>query len=243
MFTWLGGQLASVLDSYVLQVVTRCMAALAPVAASLMTGWVLLYGWAVLRNEVAQTLPAFLWRVTQIGLILAFALQSAVYLRDVADTASALANGMATTFLPANTGAPVPASPYALLDLINDQASQQVADLMREASITRLDLVLAAALFSIGAVAFLCVGVFVVTVATVFQTFVVGVGPVFVLCLAWAPTRRFFDSWLSMLLSSVVLSWFAFFALGTRSASALWTRCTPCCKAPPWVSAAARWGA
>ena len=40
---------------------------LAPLAASLMTGWVLLYGWAVLRNEVAETVPTFLWRVTRIG--------------------------------------------------------------------------------------------------------------------------------------------------------------------------------
>jgi len=40
------------------------------------------------------------------------------------------------------------------------------------------------------------------------------VGPIFVLCLAWKPTQRFFDSWLSMLLNAVVLSWFSFFALG-----------------------------
>ena len=34
------------------------------------------------------------------------------------------------------------------------------------------------------------------------------------LCLAWRPTQRFFDSWLSMVLNAVVLTWFAFFALG-----------------------------
>src|SRR6185295_8432287 len=38
--------------------------------------------------------------------------------------------------------------------------------------------------------------------------------PIFILCLAWKPTQRFFDSWLSMLLNAVVLTWFAFFALG-----------------------------
>jgi type IV secretion system protein VirB6 len=36
----------------------------------------------------------------------------------------------------------------------------------------------------------------------------------FILCLAWRPTVRFFDSWLSMVLNAVVLTWFAFFALG-----------------------------
>ena len=85
---------------------------------------------------------------------------------------------------------------------------------MKEAGITRLDLLLAAAIFSIGNVVFLCIALFVVTLAKLFLTFVIAVGPLFVLCLAWRPTARFFDSWLSMVLNAVVLTWFAFFALG-----------------------------
>jgi type IV secretion system protein VirB6 len=85
---------------------------------------------------------------------------------------------------------------------------------MKEASMFRLDLVHAAAIFSIGSVCFLCIGLFVVTLAKLFLTFVIAIGPLFILCLAWRPTARFFDSWLSMVLNSVVLTWFAFFALG-----------------------------
>ena len=72
----------------------------------------------------------------------------------------------------------------------------------------------AALVFSIGSVIFLCIALFVVTLAKLFLTFVVAIGPLFILCLAWRPTARFFDSWLSMVLNSVVLTWFAFFALG-----------------------------
>src|SRR5678816_1206902 len=60
----------------------------------------------------------------------------------------------------------------------------------------------------------LCIALFVVTLAKLFLTFVIAVGPIFILCLAWRPSQRFFDSWLSMLLNAVVLTWFAFFALG-----------------------------
>jgi type IV secretion system protein VirB6 len=63
-------------------------------------------------------------------------------------------------------------------------------------------------------VLFLCVALFIVTLSKVFLTFVIAIGPIFVLALAWRPTARFFDSWLSMLLNSVVITWFAFFALG-----------------------------
>jgi type IV secretion system protein VirB6 len=163
---------------------------------------------------VSETVPTFLWKVTKIGLVLAFALNAGVYITHVAETANALATGVATTFLPASAPAGTLTSPYALLDRFNDNASRQVADLMKEAGITRLDLFLAAGVFSVGTVAFLCVAVFIVTLATVFITFIIAVGPIFVLCLAWKPTQRFFDSWLSMLLNAVVLTWFAFFALG-----------------------------
>jgi len=214
MFTWLGNQFTSILSTYVLGVVSSLMSAITPIALSAMTLWVLLYGWAVLRNEVSETVPAFLWNVTKIGLVLAFALNSGVYVANVVDTANGLATGIATTFLPSGAPAATITSPYSLLDQFNDNASKQISDIMAEAGITRLDLFLAAGVFSVGTVLFLCVAVFIVTLATVLISFVLGVGPVFILCLAWRPTQRFFDSWLSVLLNAIVLTWFAFFALG-----------------------------
>lgn len=214
MFAWVGAKFDVILSTYALNVVTALMAALAPVALSAMTLWVALYGWAVLRNEVQETLPAFLWKTFKIGLVLAFALQSAVYLTHVSESANALAMGVAGTFLPAGVDPTTLTTPYALLDKFNDDASAQVADIMKDASVMRLDLLLAAAIFSIGTMCFLCIGLFVVTLAKLLLTFVIAIGPLFVLTLAWRPTARFFDSWLSMLLNAVVLTWFAFFALG-----------------------------
>ena len=214
MFAWVGSKFDAILSTYVLGVVSALMTAIAPIALTAMTIWVALYGWAVLRNEVSETVPTFLWKVFKIGLVLAFALQSGFYIANVSDTANALAMGVASTFLPTGVDPATVATPYALLDKFNDDASAQVADIMKEASMFRLDLVLAAATFSIGSVLFLCVGLFVVTLAKLFLTFVIAIGPLFILCLAWRPTARFFDSWLSMVLNAVVLTWFAFFALG-----------------------------
>lgn len=214
MFNWVGAQFDGILSTYVLGVVSALMTAIAPIALTAMTIWVTLYGWAVLRNEVSETVPTFMWKVVKIGLVLAFALQSGFYISSVADTANSLAMGVASTFLPSGVDPATVTSPYALLDKFNDDASTQVADIMKEAGMFRLDLVLAAAIFSIGSVIFLCVALFVVTLSKLFLTFVIAVGPIFILCLAWRPTARFFDSWLSMLLNAVVLTWFAFFALG-----------------------------
>ena len=214
MFNWVGLQLDGILSTYVLDVVSALTASLAPIALICMTIWVTLYGWAVLRNEVSETLPTFIWKVFKIGLVLAFALQSGFYVSNVADVADSLAMGVASTFLPSGVDQATVTSPYALLDKFNDDASTQVADIMKEASMFRLDLLLAAAIFSIGSVVFLCIALFVVTLSKLFLTFVIAIGPLFVLCLAWRPTARFFDSWLSMVLNALVLTWFAFFALG-----------------------------
>jgi type IV secretion system protein VirB6 len=214
MFNWVGVQLDGILSNYVLGVVSALMSGIAPIALTSMTIWVALYGWAVLRNEVSETVPNFMWKVFKIGLILVFALQSSFYISNVADTANGLAMGVASTFLPSGVDPATVTTPYALLDKFNDDASAQVADIMKEAGTFRLDLLLAAAIFSIGSIVFLCIALFVVTLSKLLLTFVIAVGPLFVLCLAWRPTQKFFDSWLSMLLNAVVLTWFAFFALG-----------------------------
>jgi type IV secretion system protein VirB6 len=190
MFTWVGAQFNSILDTYVLGVVSTLMAAIAPIALTSLTLWVALYGWAVLRNEVSETVPTFMWKVFKISLVLAFALQSGFYISNVAETANALATGVATTFLPPATDPMTITSPYALLDAFNDRASQLVLDLLKEAGITRLDLVLAAVVCSIGNVIFLCIALFVVTLAKLFLTFAIAIGPLFILCLAWRPTAR-----------------------------------------------------
>jgi type IV secretion system protein VirB6 len=201
MFAWVGAKFDAILSTYVLGVVSTLMTAIAPVALTAMTLWVTLYGWAVLRNEVSETLPTFMWKVFKISLVLAFALQSGFYISNVSDSANALAMGVASTFVPSGVDPATVSTPYALLDKFDDDASAQVADIMKEAGMFRLDLVLAAAIFSIGSVCFLCIGLFVVTLAKLFLTFVIAVGPLFILCLAWRPTARFFDSWLSMVLN------------------------------------------
>ena len=214
MFTWVGSQFDTLLGSYVLGVVSALMTAIAPLALSVMTLWVMLYGWAVLRQEVHETVPVFVWKVFKVGLVLALSLQSALYLSTVNDTANGLALGVAATFVPGGVDPTTVTSPYALLDAFSDQATTQVSQIIRDAGVFRLDLFLAAGLFAVGTIVYLCVGLFVVTLSKLLLAFVIAVGPVFVFCLAWRPTQRFFDSWLSMVLNTVVLTWFAFFALG-----------------------------
>lgn len=214
MFTWVGSQFDVALTNYVLNVVSSLILGLAPVALSAVTLWIVFYGWALTRNEVSETVPTFVWKVFKIAAVLAIALQSSFYISTIADTANALATGVASTFLPSTAAANTVTTPYGILDAFNDKASQLVVDLMKEASIWRPDILLAVIVTAFGNVVFLCITLYTVTLAKVFLTFVIAVGPLFVLCLAWRPTAKFFDSWMSMLLNAIVIAWFSFFALG-----------------------------
>jgi type IV secretion system protein VirB6 len=214
MFSWIGSRFDMVLSGYVLQVVPELMRVLAPLIFTAMTLWLLIFGWAVLRNEVHETVPTMLWKTVKIGFIVSLASQASHYIDSVSETANALSMGVASTFIPAGMDPAVATTPYQLLDLFSDEANRQLSEIMMEAGITRTDLLLAALVFSFGSVIFTCVALFVITLAKVILTFVVAIGPLFILCLAWRPTQRFFDSWLSMVLNAVVLTWMAFFSLG-----------------------------
>lgn len=48
----------------------------------------------------------------------------------------------------------------------------------------------------------------------VLLAFAMAIGPMSILALMFKPTSKFFDAWLSTVLSAVVLAWFVFFALG-----------------------------
>jgi type IV secretion system protein VirB6 len=186
--------------------------ALVPIALLLVTVYVAVYGLAVMRGEASEPVGTFAWKMVKVGAILAFALPGLYYSGNVAATASGLQDGLALLFVAPRAVAA--ATAFGALDLANTAANEQLALLWKDASMFRLDLVLASLLFSLGTTIFLVLGAFVALLGKLVLTFALAIGPLAILCLLFKPTARFFDSWLSFVLGAVVLSWFVFFALG-----------------------------
>lgn len=183
-----------------------------PIALLLVTVYVAIYGLAVMRGEATEPVGTFAWKMAKVGAILAFALPGLYYSGNVAAAATGLQDGLATLFVAPRAVAA--ATAFGALDLANTAANEQLALLWRDAGMFRLDLVLASILFSLGTTIFLVLGAFVALLGKLILTFALAIGPLAILCLLFKPTARFFDSWLSFVLSAVVLSWFVFFALG-----------------------------
>jgi len=186
---------------------------LVPIALLLVTVYVAVYGLAVMRGEATEPVGTFAWKMVKVGAILSFALPGLYYSGNVAAAATGLQDGLATLFVAPRAVAA--ATAFGALDLANTAANEQLALLWKDAGMFRLDLVLASLLFSLGTTIFLVLGAFVALLGKLILTFALAIGPMAILCLLFKPTARFFDSWLSFVLSAVVLSWFVFFALGT----------------------------
>lgn len=185
---------------------------LVPVALALVTIYVGVYGLAVMRGEASEPVGTFAWKMVKVGAILSFALPGLYYSGNVVAWAMGLQDGLAALFVaPGGGGA---ATAFGALDLANNAANEQLALLWKDAGMFRLDLVVASLLFSLGTTIFLVLGAFVGLLGKLTLTFALAIGPLAILCLLFKSTARFFDSWLSFILSAIVLSWFVFFALG-----------------------------
>jgi type IV secretion system protein VirB6 len=212
MFTKLEAWFNTFFLGYAARVSGDLAVGLVPIALLLVTIYVAVYGLAVMRGEASEPVGTFAWKMVKVGAILSFALPGLYYSGNVVAWATGLQDGLATLFVAPRAAAATTA--FGALDLANTQANEQLALLWKDAGMFRLDLVLASVLFSLGTTIFLVLGAFVGLLGKLILTFALAIGPLAILCLIFKSTARFFDSWLSFVLSAVVLSWFVFFALG-----------------------------
>ena len=197
---------------YAARVSADLAAGLVPAALALVTVYIAVYGLAVMRGEASEPFGTFAWKMAKVMAILSFALPGLYYSGNVVAGALGLQDGLANLFIPPRGAAALTA--FTALDAANTASDDQVQLLWKDASVLRIDLAFAGMMFNAGTTVLLVVGAFVALLGRLVLTFGLAIGPLAILCLLFKPTARFFDSWLSFILSAVVLSWFVFFALG-----------------------------
>ncbi|WP_031358728.1 type IV secretion system protein [Caballeronia sordidicola] len=221
LFSAIGGTLENGMSTYVTNVSSALASALVPVATTAVTIWVIAYGLAIVRGEAHEAVPAFAWRGLKVAAILAFALGSGIYQEQVVAAVSGATSGLAQTIQnAANTtgggnpgcgslsGSSVTAasanSIYQTLDCY-DQQIDLVLDAYSEKATHEAfsPSGIAAAIgdtvcgfvAAIGGAIFLIVLAFEVVMGRMLLDLVLGLGPIFIACAAFAPTARFFEAW------------------------------------------------
>ncbi|MEX3634554.1 type IV secretion system protein [Paraburkholderia sp. BR14320] len=222
LFTAVCGTLENGMSIYVTNVSSALSGALVPVVTTAGTIWVLAYGLAVVRGEAHEAVPAFAWRGLKVAITLAFALSAGIYQQQVVTAVDGATSGLAQTIQNAanTTGGGNPGCGSANGSSVTGQGAatgiyqtldcyDQQIDLVMDAyfdkatheGISPSGLAAAIGDFLCGLVAalggsiFLIVLAFEVVMARMLLDLVLGLGPIFIACAAFAPTARFFEAW------------------------------------------------
>ncbi|RXV65368.1 conjugal transfer protein TraH [Burkholderia stabilis] len=222
LFTAVGGTLENGMSTYVTTVSSALSGALVPVVTTGVTIWVLAYGLAVVRGEAHEAVPAFAWRGLKVSITLAFALSAGIYQQQVVAAVNGATAGLAQTIQNAAnttgggnpgcgsangstvTGQGAATSIYQTLDCYDQQLDLVMDAYFNKAThegISPSGLAAAIGDFLCGLIAalggsiFLIVLAFEVVMARMLLDLVLGLGPIFIACAAFASTARFFEAW------------------------------------------------
>jgi type IV secretion system protein VirB6 len=232
LFTAVGGTLENGMSAYVTNVSSALSGALVPVVTTAVTIWVLAYGLAVVRGEAHESVPAFAWRGLKVALTLAFALSAGIYQQQVVTAVDGATSGLAQTIENAAsttgggnpgcgsvnggsvTGPSAATSVYQTLDCYDQQIDlvmDAYFDKATHEGISPSGLAAAMGDFLCGLIAalggsiFLIVLAFEVVMARMLLDLVLGLGPIFIACAAFAPAARFFEAWTAKVVNYALL--------------------------------------
>lgn len=194
VFGYVGGSVDNLLDTFVTQTSTAVSAGIAPLAVTGVTIYVMLYGWAVLRGEVGEPINTFMWKAFKISLIMALALSSGLYQSEIV--------GMATGIQTALTQMVAPSAAGDIWQVLDDFDAKGglLAETIMDHGVGLmpwggyLDLFAGALVYLANAAILIICGGFTM-IAVVSSKFILGIGPMFIMALAFPVVANFFTAW------------------------------------------------
>lgn len=204
IFGFLGGSIDNFLGAFVTKTATAMSTAITPIVITGLTIWVIVYGLAVMRNEVSEPFSVFAWKAFKISLILSFALSGGIYQSEIVEGANAFQNALSQIVAPTGGG-----DIYKVLDDFDNRGAQLAIEIIKQGVYALpvggwLDLGAGLLVFIASAALLIIAGGFTI-IAKVAIAFVLGVGPMFIATLAFPPVAKFFDAWLAKLVNYSLL--------------------------------------
>lgn len=193
------------LNNYVNAKSAAVSAAIAPVALTGVTVYVILMGFAIMRGEAHDSLHTFLWRSFKIAFIAGLALSAGEFQSSIIGMVEGVQGGLTQAL----SGAP---SLGVLIDNVEQPYIALQTALWNQATPTGLQilpsvsLVFAAVLVAIAQFFLFIVAFGIYLLAKVALSLVLAVGPAFILCAMFPATQRFTESWVGQALNFALLN-------------------------------------
>ena len=218
VFQFIGNTVTNATDAFVGPAAAKLMIGLQLIALTGVTIYIMLTGYATLSGAVQSPFWTWLKQVTKIAIIAAIALSSDNYLNYVVGGFGGLETGLADAMNLSSSG---PATTiYQVLDSSLGKGLEIVGQCFEKANAAGFEIgaalgwSIAGIIVGGGTVLMTILGASVVIVAKFALAIMFGLGPLFILCLMFPVTARFFDAWFAQVLNytltvvvmSVVLS-------------------------------------
>ena len=205
---------------YSQNLITNVIAAISPVATSLLGIYIVLWGWSMFRGHIQEPILDGLGRMTRLSMIVSVALSVGYYNAILANWITRTPDYLASLGTSGGGGSATTLTQYA------DQVAEQLMTIWTAigdqfASTGWTTLVSAAPTMLVGAIMFIAILllliyiVFLVILSKMAIAILIGVGPLFVLSLIFESTKNWFSMWWAQVLN------YSFLALLAGAAGAL----------------------
>lgn len=204
-FSTLSGSLAT----YISDIASNIIGAITPVATTLVTIYVMLWGWSMMRGVISEPVTDGVSRILRLSVITAIALNIGRYNGYLADmlwnSPDALAGYIASGYSDSATNMQFLDRLMSKIYDMGDAYWQKAYSGTGALGIPNFGLLIVAIM--IWAMGILATGyaAFLLALSKMALAIILGVGPLFILMTIFEPTKRFFDSWIGQALNYVFL--------------------------------------
>lgn len=206
VFQFIGTSLDRIATAYITDTSVSVIGAVTPVVIVGVTLYITLYGYLVLSGKVQEPFTDFMIKCAKIVFITVMALNSDFYLQKVVEAMNGLESGLSVAVN--NTAS---SNIYTVLDASLNKGMDLVASCFDKGSDEGFTSVGAAlgwyisgVIIGIGTFSITAVGGASIILAKIALAILFGLGPLFIVCLMWPATARFFDSWIGLALNYIL---------------------------------------
>lgn len=197
----------SYLDKIVVTTSSNIAAGIAPIVALGITIWIMIYGYAVMRQEVSDPINVFVKNVIKVSIILSCSITAGVYQSQIVSAVYGFTDGLSS--LVASQSSIQAGSTIEMIDSIFSDGLSLALSIWT-AGVAKLPLggwldTFAGVLVGLMSIVLAAVCMWPMILAKFSLAFLLALGPLFIAALIFPATAKFFDNWGAQILNYVIL--------------------------------------
>ncbi|MFT3757652.1 type IV secretion system protein [Thauera sp.] len=207
VFQGIGGTLDNATTTFVTNVAGDTIATVYPWALGALTLYITLYAYMMMTGQVQEPFKTGLLKMVKVMIVGTMALNADMYLNGVVEAFRGIEEGLTSAFSGSAGG-----SIYASLDsslskglelIMQCREKAQAASWREMGTIFMWYLIMA--ILAIGFALVVVFGGIAILMSTIYLKILFAIGPVFIMCLMFPVTAKFFDSWVGFVLNHVLI--------------------------------------